>query len=527
MTLWSVLLVCFLVMLAGCRREQAADEDLDTAESGAEWRANEFAFAVDNLQRLEQFSGGEMRQQMIDRLNQWVQREKPPAEWKVDPLVVKLPKPLAERPELRALDEMVFSPYDGFALQEAVWLRDVSNWTRGKDADPLAQAQNMFDWVVCNVQLESGTGREADRVPQFPWETLLWGRGTATDRAWVFLLMLRQQGIDAAILSLPDAKEADGERLDPWAVGAWIDKQLYLFDPSLGLPIPGPGGAKYEDGRLVIRPATLSEVAEKPALLRALDVPEHPYPVDAKRLAGVVALVEASPSYLEARMRLVESRLVGPRQAVLTTRPSEMVERLKDASHLAGRRLWLWPYELLALRERPSEAQKKQLAWRMAPLLVHRNTPLWKGRVLHLKGKFAEQRGAMAYYQAARPSRRALATMKRIIAETTDPTEAARLRANLEAQVRGKGDATYWIGLVEVAENRPELAVEYFQPVALIKAWRQGAHYNLGRVAETLGRPREAAAIYRTAPSSPDTPGLLLRARWLEPAREEIRLPGA
>jgi hypothetical protein len=524
-----------LLGVAGCRKESAVEADLGTTEPTAEWSSHDFAFAVDNLQRLEQFSGGEMRQQVIDRLNQWVQHEKRPADWKVDPLVAGLPKPLAETPEMRSLDELPFSPQDGYAMQEAIWMRDVSKWTRGDATGRLARAENIFDWVVRNIQLEPGTGREPERLAQRPWETLLWGKGTALDRAWVFILLLRQQGIDAVILGLPekDAKDADdanrasGQSLEPWAVGVLVDKDLYLFDPALGLPIPGPEGAKYGDGRLAIRPATLAQVVADPGLLKALSLPEHPYPVDAARLGGVVALVEASPAYLAARMRLVESRLAGDQEVVLTTSPSATAARLKDVAHLADRRLWSWPFELSARRSQMTDAQRKEYGLAMMPFQVRRDTPLWKGRVLHLKGRFTEERGAMAYYLTARVSTRVLAGLKRQVADVTDPKEAARMRAQLDAQIRGKGDATYWIGLVEVAEGRPAVAADYFQIGSLIRPWAQGARYNLGRVAESLGKPKEAAVIYRTAGPSADTHGNLLRAKWLEPATAEVSLPGA
>lgn len=521
--LWLAAVGVLLSAIVGCRKETTVDEELNTAQESGEWRAHDFAFAIENLQRLERFSGNEMRQQMIDRLNQWVQHETVPADWSVDPMVAQLPKPLTELPEVASLDKMLFSPYDGYALQEAVWMRDLSNWARGDAVEDLARAENLFDWVVRNLQLMED---DPDRLAQRPWETLLWGRGTAVDRAWVFVLLLRQQGIDAVVLGLPNPKDPTGKKLDPWAVGVLVGKELYLFDPRLGLPIPGPAGAKYEDGRLVVHPATLAQAAADPSLLRKLDVPEHPYPVDAERLAGVVALIEGSPAYLAARMQVVESRLVGDQQILLTSSPSKQAERLNDVAHLAGRQLWAWPYEVADRRRHMTDQQREAYDTAMAPFQARRDTPLWKGRVLHLKGRFAEEHGAMYYYLEARPSTRAVALGKRQIAETTNPEEASRMRMILDARLRGKSDATYWIGLVEVAEGRPEVAANYFQMWSLVKPWNQGARYNLGRVAETLGRLKEAAAIYRTSPASPNTPGNLLRAKWLDSAEGEIKLPG-
>jgi len=446
--------------------------------------------------------------------------------------VAGLPEPLKELAIVHSLDRLSFLPIDGYALQEAVWLRDVSNWAKGEQLEDLVLAQNLFDWTVCNIQLMPGTGREPDRIPQQPWETLLWGKGTAVDRAWVFVLLLRQQGIDAVVLALPDPADPTGKTLDPWAVGVLEENELYLFDPALGLPIPGPDGAKFDNGRLLVSPATLSDVVNDPALLRNLDVKDHVYPVDAERLANVVAMVEASPAYLEARMKLIESRLAGQQQVALTTSPSALVDRLKDVAHLADRRLWIWPYEVLARRGRLTDEQKKELRENMRPFRVGEGTPLWKGRVLHLKGVFDGMNNATHYYQQARPSTRDFATMKRRIAEEPNLETARNMRGILAARQRGKEDATYWLGLVALAASRPEdrnpeIAVDYFSMRPLLKSWEDGAFYNLGRVAESVGQPKQAAMIYRTTPATAGLHGNLVRAQLLDPTPADVRLPDA
>ena len=102
----------------------------------------------------------------------------------------------------------------------------------------------------------SSSRTDPDRVPQFPWEILLFGRGTAMERAWVFILLCRQQGIDAALLALPEtasslspaveraqekaAATTSPARLRLWCVGVLVEGKTCLFDPNLGLPIPAP-----------------------------------------------------------------------------------------------------------------------------------------------------------------------------------------------------------------------------------------------------------------------------------------------
>ena len=199
-------------------------------------------YAIDNLNRLEEFDSAdalqqvmqrlnqqgrsgtspsdrpnpllaawpesEMLRQIVDRLNQWIRTQPPPGDWQLDPMLSTLPKPLADLPQVKDLGRMDFSRFDGYALQEAVWLRDVGLWARGDALDDLDRAKSLFDWTVRNIQLDADG---PNRVPLFPWETLLFGHGTATERAWVFILLARQVGIDAAMLGMGEGRGARDE----------------------------------------------------------------------------------------------------------------------------------------------------------------------------------------------------------------------------------------------------------------------------------------------------------------------------
>ncbi len=79
---------------------------------------------------------------------------------------------------------------------------------------------------------------------QKPGETLLLGIGTPTDRAWIFILLCRQVGLDAALLAIPDPENR--EILRPKWVGVLSDGEVYLFEPTLGIPLPGPDGWKLD-----------------------------------------------------------------------------------------------------------------------------------------------------------------------------------------------------------------------------------------------------------------------------------------
>ena len=51
-------------------------------------------------------------------------------------------------------------------------------------------------------------------------------------------------------------------------------------------------------------------------------------------------MLEASPSYLARRMKLLESQLAGEQKMVLTASPAAEAARWKAVAHVAEVRLW-------------------------------------------------------------------------------------------------------------------------------------------------------------------------------------------
>ncbi len=284
-----------------------------------------------------------------------------------------------------SLDAMQFRFADRLALQEGVLLRDLSRWVRGDQPDDLSRAKRLFDWTVRNIQLD-----ETMEQMQFPWETLLFGRGSVADRARLFILLARQQGIDALLLAVPDpARPGPGnERL--WALAVASEGNAYLFEPTMGTPIPAPDGVKLDESvRFEVRPATLAQAIADDRVIRQLDVDEkHPYPVRSAQLKGVVAMVEASLPSLTRRMRRIESHLAGEDRMVLTTSPTAQAERLKGLPGISAVRMWMQPIEALLQRSWRADAAAAWQLRMMLPLEAGRVPALRKGRILHLRGKF-------------------------------------------------------------------------------------------------------------------------------------------
>ena len=387
----SCLLIAISLCAAGCDDPQSSKGPLQGHVIVGDPRGQVFQTFASNLNQLEDYPPEQILPHLRDLLNQWQRVMKPQTKWQLDPVLETLPKSLQELPEVKHIGSEEYDVADMAFLAECIWLRDIAATARGEGTDELAIASRLFDWTIRNLQIEPETAEEGAVKDQVLNEILLLGKATAIERAWVFILLCRQQGIDAVMLAVPDPKDKD--KLLPWLPAVRIKDELYLFDPLLGLPIPGPNGKPV---------ATLSEVAADDSLLRALDLDaEHPYPMKASEVQSVVALVEASPGYLSRGMNLVESRLAGDERVVLTTSPSATIERVKKLPNVGDARLWQMPYELLEARSKRS-LKDNQGAMREI-FIFFNNSPLYRGRVRQFKGNYDGPDGAKKWYLESRP----------------------------------------------------------------------------------------------------------------------------
>src|SRR5262249_2233607 len=148
--------------------------------------------------------------------------------------------------ELAEVNRSSFTLLDAHHLEFCFLLRDAVRSLRMDDLTPLARVEAGFNWVIRQVGLRE---RPGGSLP--PYFVLRRGWGTSQERALVFLALLEQLGIDSAMIAL--SIEGGGRRY--WVAGALVDKEIYLFDTRLGLPLPGPNG----NGA-----ATLTQVRSQP-----------------------------------------------------------------------------------------------------------------------------------------------------------------------------------------------------------------------------------------------------------------------
>ena len=500
-----------MVLLAGCDAPSRSNSKRGPAVQ-LNAQNSLFDSVADNLEHLEQFETTQILSQVCDRLNQWCVQEKPQIQWQPDPLLGGLSDEIRNLRVLKVLDGLQFRPTDAWFLQENVWLRNISKHARADQFDDVAVAERLFDWTVRNIQLDPDGDLETKHLNWHgPIETLLLGRGPAADRAWIFMLLCRQQGLDAVFLGLP---AEDGRPAQAWLPALWSDGKLYLFDCRLGLPIPGP------EGRNV---ATLAEVAADDALLRRLDLDEaHPYPVRADDLKHVIANVEGSPADLSKRMALVESRLTGKHKMSLTSAGNALAERLKQNPQVGVVRLWPRPFEISLRHTKIGPADVQEIEREMAVL---QSVPdLMRGRSLYLKGEYDGETGAKQYYLRSRVSDEALENFKLPEAEARQygsPEALAAEEAHRIVVLRhAKQNASYWLGLLLFEQQDYASASDYFMKRTL-KAnpdgrWTAGATYAMGRIHEAQGHIDEAVAAYESDQTSPQSHGNRLRARWLK-----------
>lgn len=520
-------LLLVAVVLAGCgepKRQATREPSVEPGTSPQPpapraMRNQLLAGMVSILSALDRYDESRGGEQAFDRLVQWRHAAGEPKDSAVaGPSLESLPaaaleagRPIMERPRFDA-------PGDVVAIRDQCWLAAIARTVRGTASDDLEVAQSLFQWTVRSLAVVSDPPMiPSDTLPGTRWflpgEILLAGRASPAQRAWIFLELLRQAGIDGVMVA---TGAADGPAR-PWVPAALIAGEAYLFEPAYGMPIPGP------DGKGV---ATLRQARDEPAILASLSLPDRRYPVQAEALAaGVVPLVAADPWALSRRMTALDRELAptqGIRVAVdtagVTARATAIIAPA-DGTAASPAVIWAFPWETIARRGLAATAAAEELG----PLQVPVPDPqrpgagfraLFAGRVREFRGDYDGPGGAKAAYLAARVSRRELAGALAGVPEAQSAAITNRL-------IRMKEDATYWLGLVMLAEGQDEAAVDYLQRMTLEASpdsrWTDAARVNLASALARLGRPADAVSLLR-ADGSPQRYGSRILADRLESA---------
>jgi hypothetical protein len=482
------------------------------------------------LGRLDGYDEAAAFAQVFDRLNQWshgvvLAGGDAGAGWTLDPLHATLPQTLAAVATPEALGSGVFdAANDVVALRDQRWLADIAATARGDAVDDLDVARNLFDWTVRSLALTSDPPLvPTEANPGTRWfslgEVLLAGRASGAQRAWVFLELLRHAGLDGVMLATGDPAAGT---LRPWLPALVAGGECHLFEPVYGMPVPGPG---------VTGVATARQAASDPAILRALSLPDRPYPVQAADVERLSVLVPAAPVNLARRMHLLDGQLAGSARIDLAIAATDLgnaaVAALPGSADTSRVRLWEFPWETLRRRREAAAAVSAAAARELAPLLIALEEagpggrggsrtvrPLYAARLREFRGDLDGPDGAKMAYLQARPA----ATVIADVIKRAPPEQADGLRRLYDAM---KEDATYWLGVLTLAEGEYATAVDYLGRMILENApdsrWADAARTNLATAEAALGHTAKAVELLRADPS-PQRFGSRLKAAQLERA---------
>lgn len=416
------------------------------------------------------------------------------------------------------------------------------------EIDRLQTAARLFDWTVRNIALESeqlsappqiqlpamptGIEFEGPGYRQSDYQTVWRGRGDWLQRCGVFTQLCKQAGIPTAVLATQSDQTG---RRTPWSVGVLIGEQIFLFEPRLGLPIPGPNQTGI---------ATLSQAREKDIIMRRLNVAGYfDYPLSRSDIQHSVALLNLRAETLSSRMRLLESGLTGDRRMTLWVDAEDWAEKFDAVAGIAGARIWA----MATLAQRYAQfmeiiAERDPLfaAWYRSRFMILAadgtgENNLAQGRWKHLAGEFVDNE--MDGWLGARTS---------YLDQRAPEYEIEDLRINVELQqryglrrelgtdsqqfdiqlqrvqmvlLRAKRTATYWLALLQYDDGRFETAHNWFTKRVLDDSqrsfWEDAAVYNAARSSEAMGDIETAIETLKTNDNVSDH-GNRLRARLLD-----------
>ena len=326
--LLSLALLCSGCLPAESAKKVAAKSDAATEQEAESRTLRNLQNAIANLQP-DKLGITSSPEQAIAILNEWARGAKRLAEkndlgWepaKPHALLKSLPKEWIEQVSVGQ-----YVARDATYLRDCLWAGQAAKFGAGDAESDLDIVVSLFDYVVRNVDLIPAGHRN---VPLGPFEVMLLGRGTAEERAWIFAELLRQRHIDSVILKPKrPTRDAKGER--HFLVGVLFEKDILLFDPTLGLPLPADSAApKTSLPRL---PMTLRQATRDPELLSAVasDSGDR-FPLTAAMLATVQVELICHTEQLSSRMQQLQQGLAGEHSV-------EVSDPLEDTTDQPG--LW-------------------------------------------------------------------------------------------------------------------------------------------------------------------------------------------
>ena len=239
-----------------------------------------------------------------------------------------------------------FTPLDGAYLSDCLYLADAAQWINPPDPTPARRAEAAFAWVCRQVEprpwlipLPNG---QVIAPPLPPTAVLRRGSGSGLERAYVFLALLQQFGIDGCLIGgsksggLPAAgpfpPNSGGIPRGPfWAVGARAGADVLVFDPWRGEPLPGGAGV-----------ATLAQITADPNVLKSwYDDKDNPWGVTPEAVKEATPYFALPLNAAAPRIAVLERKLAaGESPAKLAIDPVALQSRFAAEAKRPGVTVW-------------------------------------------------------------------------------------------------------------------------------------------------------------------------------------------
>jgi hypothetical protein len=569
--LTHILLAVASIFISGCEDSNSKRlQQIQAKQANGKERRDSIREAFRYLPQLIRLDRSAALREIQYQLNTWSKSVVETSEWKSASLLDSVSASLRTIDFSDRMSKLEFGEPECEFLLQCQMMRDVGKWVlerpyhdklfkgwleKKKSSMPesdwlqLETALKLFDWSICNVGVD-GQPKDVERLVtnselplndsapvyrQLPWQTMMFARGDAWQRARVFTQLAFAQGIDSVILALPSESGAtENASLRLWCIGVPIGSELYLFEPQWGLPFP----SQSEDGI-----ATLREAKENPAVLRRAKIPGFfEYPVEQKDLSGLIGLVDAEPFALGRTMNTLEKSLTGENRVRISMDADALEQRLQTIDSKLSVRLWNVPWISHVYNQSVRQRINDQSMFSMNHIGAHgayiTDTPIGRARILHLNVKFDstnEAIGALRSYMDVRVDEqtlkdleydREIQMMLGVVKKPGMPQEMFSVQVE-QAKVfyrRSKFDIAVFLAMVSLDNGKPETTIDWLSN-RLIKIpgterWHAHAHYLLGRSYEAIGKSVNANDEYKYE-NSPQAAGNRIRIRKLNAAVEK------
>lgn len=560
---WIVLGVFLvaIVVAQGCR--QKPKDDLVAISTNIESKtvaSDSIQEAFRDVPRMILFERRVATAEIARQLNSWAVRQTKNADWVPSSLVATLPELIARSSWVEGLDKVEFDEPQCDYLFQCKLMRDVNQWAlaqpyrdgiwagwlekkRGElsedDGLKLEQTLKLFDWTIRNVWAD-GNAKDIEKLTlnpllplsddgigytQLPWHTLLRGRGDFLHRARVFSQLAFQQGIPVGWLVLPGVTN---DQYQLWAIAVPIGDQIYLFEPKMGIPLPGPG----QEGI-----ATWNDVRKDPAVLRRAKVVDlFDYPVSQGDLKDAFIVLDIDPMAMNRGMAGLEKVLAGENRMKLAANADVWASEFKKRDDKLQVRLWSLPWFALDYGVLMRDKLKQPSPFTMRVIsrmgLYIDDTPVSRARLAHLEGNHVskiDELAAPELYMNLRIDDESLEQLP--FNEQLQASLMVRRWPNEESQDfqgrirqyqilyrQSKLEGSLFLSMLHFDlgnfETSMSWADRWLLKVSGTEPWHACCWYQIARSLEQLGRTEEAIEMYKRSPSSQEA-GNRIRARLL------------